>query len=279
MASLSMREKSAFERLFDMESGYVIDFSNPSFERFIGDVANIDIYNGKGYTEYCSKANKLRQIWNRENDLVVGNLLNALLDRYEDYAKRVNHFTDEKRANVAALRLITARLLGNAARLNIPLERKEDTLITLQEDINNALARNEPTLVLDRLHTFATKLLRQICMENGISVTDDKGRNLPLHSLAGMLKKYYESNNVFDSEFTPLAVQNIISLFDRFNGIRNEHSYAHDNNILGRIEADFVVRAMINTVTFIDAIERYRKSSKPTIDLSDIDWIDDKLPY
>lgn len=278
MASLSFREKSKLEALLGMESGYVLEFSNSSFARFIGDVCNIDIYNGKGYEEYASKANKLRQIWNNENDLVVGNLLNALLDEYVDYKQRIDEYHPSDEHDVGEMRIVASRLLGNVIKLDIPVQR-EETLKTLQEDINNALSRNQPTLVLDRLHTFSTKFLRQICTEHGITVVDNKGINLPLHSLAGMLKKHYEQNPVFDSDFVPLAIQNNIALFDRFNAIRNNQSYAHDNVVLDNMEAEFVVRTMINTISFIDAIERYRKSNSAAPALEDIDTGNDDLPF
>ena len=45
MAKLSYQEKSVLEELFGMSTGYVMDFSNNTFERFIGDAINIDIYN------------------------------------------------------------------------------------------------------------------------------------------------------------------------------------------------------------------------------------------
>lgn len=278
MASLSFREKSKLEALLGMESGYVLQFSNSSFARFIGDICNIDIYDGKGYEEYASKANKLRQIWNNENDLVVGNLLNALLDEYVDYKQRIDEYHPSDEHDVGEMRIVASRLLGNAIKLDIPVQR-EETLKTLQEDINNALSRNHPTLVLDRLHTFSTKFLRQICAEHGITVVDNKGINLPLHSLAGMLKKHYEQNPVFDSDFVPLAIQNNIALFDRFNAIRNNQSYAHDNVVLDNMEAEFVVRTMINTISFIDAIERYRKSNSAAPALEDIDTGNDDLPF
>lgn len=144
MASLSFREKSKLEALLGMESGYVLQFSNSSFARFIGDICNIDIYDGKGYEEYASKANKLRQIWNNENDLVVGNLLNALLDEYVDYKQRIDEYHPSDEHDVGEMRIVASRLLGNAIKLDIPVQR-EETLKTLQEDINNALSRNHPT--------------------------------------------------------------------------------------------------------------------------------------
>jgi hypothetical protein len=260
MANLLARDKYIIEKLFGMESGYVMDFSNPTFERFIADAINIDIYAGEGYKEYSSKANKLRLIFRRENDQVVGTLLNELLGHCEDMKVKSGSLTDGDKWSIEQLKVVATRLVGNVTKLSIPNEQEDDTLKTLSDDINSALSRNAPTLVLDRLHTFATKLLRQICIENNISVADSKGNNYPLQSLAGMLKNHFQQNNVLKSEFVPLAIQNNIILFDRFNMIRNDQSYAHDNEVLGNIEAEYVVKTMINTLSFIDAIERQRKA-------------------
>lgn len=171
MANLFYKEKAILETLFDMGGGYVMDFSNSTFARFIGDVVNIDVYDGPGYTEYASKANKLRQIWTNEPDNVVGTLLDALLEHCKDYRKRINNLTDEDIAKIGEMKLVAERLKGNSLCVELP-QKKEVTMQTLKEDINNALARNKPELVLDRLHTFSTKLLRQICTDNGIATVN-----------------------------------------------------------------------------------------------------------
>ena len=261
MANLTYREKSVLEELFGMASGYVMDFSNSSFSRFIGDVINIDVYDGPGYEEYSSKANKLRQIWNEEPDNVVGTLIEALLSYFEDMQLRQDKLTDYERKKIDEMRLVATRLKGSSPRIELP-SKQEDSLQTLLEDINNALARNKPELVLDRLHTFSTKLLRQICIDNGINVIDNKGTNLPLNSLAGMLRKKYDKDVLFQSSFTLLAIQNSISLFDKYNGVRNDQSYAHDNEVLGTMEAEFAVRIMADLLTFIDKAETYRKKNQ-----------------
>ncbi len=248
-----------FEGLFGMDSGYVLDFSNSTFARFIAETINLDIYDGDGYQEYCSKANKLRQIWSKEPNAVVGKLMDELLNYYEDYHNRMEEpLSEQQNKTINELRTVTKKLMGTDITINLP-HKSEETLQTLMEDINDSLARNKPTLVLDRLHTFATKLLRQACIDNDINVLDGKGNYLPLHSLAGMLKKKYEKDQIFESSFTLRALQNSISLFDSYNDIRNTKSYAHDNEILNSIEADFVVRAMANVITFIDKIETNRK--------------------
>ena len=138
----------------------------------------------------------------------------------------------------------------------------DDGVIFLSIGLNSALSRNKPELVLDRLHTFSTKLLRQICEDNGITTVNDKGENFPLHSLAGMLKKKYEQDELFQSSFTAAAIQNSISLFDKYNAIRNNQSYAHDNPILGTMEAEFAVRIMADVIVFLDKAETYRKQQQ-----------------
>ena len=261
MAELTYREKADLEALFEMSSGYVMDFSNNSFSRFIGDVVNIDIYDGAGYTEYASKANKLRQIWSNEPDNIVGPLLVALLKYCEDYKLRRESLTEYDSKKIGELLLVAERLKGNQLSVELP-QKHEETLQTLKEDINSALSRNKPELVLDRLHTFSTKLLRQICEDNGITTVNDKGENFPLHSLAGMLKKKYEQDELFQSSFTAAAIQNSISLFDKYNAIRNNQSYAHDNPILGTMEAEFAVRIMADVIVFLDKAETYRKQQQ-----------------
>lgn len=276
MSNLTYSEKAILEELFGMSSGYVMDFSNGSFKRFVGNVINIDIYDGAGYEQYTSKANKLRQVWNNEPDGVVGTLIEALLSYFEDMQLRNNILTEYERKKINEMRLAAARLKGNTPHIELP-RKQEDSLQTLLEDINNALARNKPELVLDRLHTFSTKLLRQICVDNGISVVDNKGTNLPMHSLAGMLRKKYAKDGIFQSSFTLIAIQNSISLFERYNTIRNDQSYAHDNEVLDTMEAEFAVRIMADLLTFIDKAETYRKMiEKKSSTLIDFD---DELPF
>lgn len=264
MANLSYREKGALEELFEMSSGYVMDFTNNSFSRFIEDVINIDIYSGPGYEEHVSKANKLRQIWKKEPDIVVGTLIEALLSYCEDLQLKQNQLTDYKRKKIEEMRVVASRLKKNTPHINLPT-KQDDTLQTLREDIDGALARNKPDLVLDRLHTFSTKLLRQICLDNGIDVIGDKGTYLPLHSLAGKLRRKYEQDRIFQSSFTLTALQNSISLFDNYNSVRNNQSYAHDNDILGTMEAEFVIQIMSSLLTFIDKVETFRKNSQNQI--------------
>ena len=263
LANLTYQEKTTLEELFGMSSGYVMDFTNNSFAKFVGGTINLDIYNSPGYKEYTSKANKLRQIWSDEPDAVVGTLIEALLSYYEDMRIKKDELTDYDRKKIGEMRLVASRLKGNSPHIELP-NKQEDSFQTLQEDIRKALGRNKPELVLDRLHTYSTKLIRQICADNGLAVADDKGDHYPLHSLAGMLRKKYEQDGLFQSSFTLVAIKNSISLFDNYNSIRNSQSYAHDNEVLGTLEAEFAVKIMADFISFIDKAEAYRKRNQKT---------------
>jgi len=79
MANLKQTDKLILERQFGMDSGYVLDFSNPSFQQFIFDVCKFDIYDSKYSGFGDSKAKRLRVFWQLETDKTVGVLINELL--------------------------------------------------------------------------------------------------------------------------------------------------------------------------------------------------------
>lgn len=141
--------------------------------------------------------------------------------------------------------------------INVTLpEKNGETWETLYIDITQALLRNEPSLVLDRLHTFSVKFIREICNNKGMVTVDDKGQQYPLHSLSGMLAKYYKNNDMFQSEFSEQALKTSISLFDKYNNVRNDQSFAHDNEVLNKAESTLAVKIMTAVITFIEEIEK-----------------------
>ncbi|MDG5799962.1 hypothetical protein QA597_06265 [Marinilabiliaceae bacterium ANBcel2] len=79
MANLKQSDKLILERQLGMGSGYVLDFSNPSFQQFIFDVCKLDIYDSKYSGFGDSKAKRLRVFWQLETDKTVGVLINELL--------------------------------------------------------------------------------------------------------------------------------------------------------------------------------------------------------
>lgn len=78
MANLNFNQKQHFEKIFEMGSGYLLDFSNSSLQEFMNDF-KIDLASSK-YDKYgSSKAKRFRAFWEIENDQLVTNVLQSLL--------------------------------------------------------------------------------------------------------------------------------------------------------------------------------------------------------
>jgi hypothetical protein len=114
-----MLEKTYFEDLFGMETGYVMDFSNAKFAAYIADAASIDIYDER-YAQYGdSKAKRLRAFWDIGNDQVVGKVLSELL-RYWNY--RNPEPSEEDSELASECRKAAQRLLSYEKEAGIPEE-------------------------------------------------------------------------------------------------------------------------------------------------------------
>lgn len=83
MANLTNIDKLKVEKILDMGSGYVLDFSNRTFQEFIFNCTRIDIYSTKYNYGSGSKANRLRAFWHVESDAIVGKLLFDLLEYWK----------------------------------------------------------------------------------------------------------------------------------------------------------------------------------------------------
>ncbi|MCM1140022.1 MAG: hypothetical protein NC453_15760 [Muribaculum sp.] len=72
MANLNFLDKQLIEDVFGMSSGYVLDFSNRTFDEFMLEVMGESIYSKY---EYMSKANLLRRFMSDYSDDFVGKML------------------------------------------------------------------------------------------------------------------------------------------------------------------------------------------------------------
>src|SRR5581483_7320579 len=86
MSNLSFIERSKLEKLLGMSSGYVLDFSNRTFQEFVADSVGQDIFDAKYDYGSGSKANRLRAFWKLEPNPVVGKLLTDLAAYYRETA-------------------------------------------------------------------------------------------------------------------------------------------------------------------------------------------------
>jgi hypothetical protein len=242
---------------FGFDSGYIftflhkhkINFNKTNTRDLILDACGIDIFNDPDYN--FSQEQCIRKIWGDKDDYTNGCLLKVMLDFYLGIS---NWDWGWKEQQDYEYLCELQKSLCETKSLPLP-STNDNSLIMLQRDIEKSFNDNTPELVLDRLHTYSTHFFREICQKHSIQIKNDKDEYLPLDTIVANLKNFYKSKNYFSSEFCVIAIQSSINCFSKFNDIRNKQSFAHANAILGKIEAEYVVQSISNTLNFINKAE------------------------
>ena len=274
MTKLSFIEKNKFEKLFGMKSGYVMDFSDRTFQEFVGDAVGIDIYDEKYNYGSGSKANRLRGFWEVESNYKTGQLLGKLLEYWIDQARTgiINYDIFEENNYNDCLLIVEKLKTDNPVENIDAIQANSDdrTFKILAESIRESIMKNEPEKALDRLHTFTIKYVRQLCDNH--QITYDK--ETPLHSLFGGYVKEIVNKGFIESEMTQRILKSSISVWEAFNGVRNNQSFAHDNQILNYNESILIFNNVSNVIRFLETIEKPKTEEKEeTIE----EW--DDLPF
>lgn len=249
MAELTGTEKRALERILRMGGGYVLDFSNRTFDEFIMDSTGRDIYDARYGYGSGSKANRLRGFWAEEPNHVVAKLLGDLLE----YAVEIK-VCEANDPQLAACRRIVDRLRQSAPVPDIEAlvpETDEADFEAIARQVKEAIDKNQPEAGLDRLHTFTVKFVRMLCVRHGIAVT----RESALHGLFGEYVKRLKAEGHIDSEMTERILKSSISILEAFNHVRNYRSLAHDNPVLNYDESLLIFNHVASTLRFLRALE------------------------
>jgi hypothetical protein len=269
MADLSTVERIQLERLFEMGTGYVLNFSDRTFGDFMEESTGVNVY-ARGYeANGTSKANRLRNFWKREPNHLVARAISALIDyglatqciRPEEHPEDATGITECRRI---ASRLAEASTVPDSAALSAPTDERDFEVVARQ--VQAAIDKNEPEAGLDRLHTFVTKFVRTLCAARGIGTQRDK----PLHSLFGEYIKALRAANQLESTMTERILKTSISTLEAFNDVRNEQSLAHDNPVLNYDESLLIFRHIASTVHFMRALEERLRTPPPAAGPDDI---------
>lgn len=80
MSTLNTNEKQLLEKLFQMGSGYVLNFSDRTFGEFFHDDVGVNIFDQKYNYASGSKANRMRGFWQVTDDALVGKSIEKLIE-------------------------------------------------------------------------------------------------------------------------------------------------------------------------------------------------------
>lgn len=249
MSDLSLAEKIRLEELLAMEAGYVGGFTNRAFSDFVFGSVGANIYDDAYGRNGNSKANRLRSFFSEAPNHLVGRLLE---DFYQNWsAVRSYDAPDEPPEDLAR---IARRLIDTspASEIQEALNAVSgDDFELLASAVRDAVDKGQPAAALDRLHTYATILFRQVCESHGLKVV----RSTPLDGLVGMYAKKLVAEGVLESDMTLKILKSSISVFAAYNKVRNEHSFAHANQLLNQDESQLIVSYVVSTLRFVRRVE------------------------
>lgn len=254
MADLTYIERENVENFLGMKSGYVMDFSDRTFQEFVGEVTNLDINDEKYHYASNSKANRLRQFIKVESNYTFGKLLSSFCDYWlsKVHTGEIDYRDDEnlyKECVRIGDRLKQESIVEHIAAIQPNADNRDFKL--LAKSIRESIEKNEPEVGLDRLHTFTFRYLRELCDRHKISY--DKSESL--NAIFGKYVKFLVEHNHIESVMAEKILKYSINVIEAFNDIRNNKSFAHDNPVLNYQESVLIFNNISNTIKYIESIE------------------------
>lgn len=248
-------ERDNLESVLGMGSGYVLDFSDRTFDDFFYETIGIDpeensnLFSGRG----TSKAKRLRAFIEGGNPSIVAKLLREMWE-YREAMEIAPHVSDDEKARELLFSTI-ARIEGRSDAIDtsaIEAFEPNETLEELVASIRRDLDAKKPQAGIDRLHTYCMKRFASLVRKHG---GGECGKDAPLHSRVAKYVKLLREQR----ELTPLSeriVKSSISVFEAMNPIRNDRSFAHDNPELVEMEeARFIFDSVTAFLRFSKAID------------------------
>lgn len=249
MPRLTTGELKVFENIL-IQGGHILDLNFPIFRQIILSKTGIDVTNENYSTRVVkemgssSKGKTLVYFCHHESEDNVIKVLSELID----YAENM----DDESYDVDYQQLKKAKKILDKYQspdyliVGDTTEEKIDNLI---KDINQSIRNGKPEFTLDRLHTLMKNYFKGLCTTHGIDYKDDD----PLDHLVSRYTKHI--NEKLDAELSKTILKQTGTNFKKYNMVRNQKSYAHDNDILNRAESLLIYRNIVAIYDFIKTIE------------------------
>jgi hypothetical protein len=275
MADITRIEILKLEKIFEMQGGYVLDFSNRTLNDFVLETINVDFYAEKYSEKGGSKANRVRTIWQKENNYTVGTLILKLLEYWNAQKTLSNKEITEPELNLYNDCIkISNKLTQSTIVEEIDVFRDDHSnkdFSLLAKSIRQCIEENEPEGALDRLHTYVVKFVRKLCVKHSVVFAKEES----LNAVFGKYVKFITTSGKIESQMTEKILKYSINILESFNDIRNNKSLAHDNKILNYSESLLIFNNVANSIKFIETIENIIENNKKQTE--ELKWED--LPF
>lgn len=253
---LKNKDFRTIDDAFDMHRGYVLEFSDRTFSEFFEDEFGLDI-NAEKYRESgTSKAKRLRTFFAIEDEYTVAKVLRGLWEHKTNPPLRPVSAWGKNEVDKDVETLLFALINRIEGGGTVPRTDAIDSFIrneTLEEliaAIERDIHVNKPAAALDRLHTYCMKKVAHLIEKHGGTFR----RNEPLNSRFGKYVKLLEKDKPL-RDISKRTLKSGISIFESFNDVRNNESFAHDNEIVNQEEARYIFDSISALLRFIKSIE------------------------
>ena len=266
MSKFRPSEQAKFESLLNMKSGYVLEFSDPTFDAFFAGLLGVDIHSEKYCRFGSSKANKLRSFWTQEDDHTVGKVLQELI---EMSALDEDNLPSEALYNECFA--IAERLQENeGASLLHPLRKAsapfDSNYITKQIERMESSIESDPSLAIGTAKELIETCCKSILNELGKEISD----SIDISSLTKQTLKelHLVPDAVDDASRGKKAVtrilQNLGQIGNNIAELRNlygtGHGKSHTAKGLQPRHAKLAIGSAATLVTFLFETHQYRKN-------------------
>lgn len=248
-------ERDKLETALQMGEGYVLDFSDRTFNDFFYETLGIDpetegrLFNGRG----SSKAKRLRSFIERAPASHAAKLLRELWDYRASIRTRpmspaeqdlqANYFTVVGRFEGAS-----HEIDSSAFETFEPSETLEELVASIRRDLD----AKRPHAALDRLHTYCMKRFASLVKKHG---GGESGVDDPLHSRVGRYVRFLGAERNL-TQMSERIIKSSISVFEAMNDIRNNKSLAHDNpQLIDPDEARFIFDSVTAILRYIKSVD------------------------
>lgn len=240
------------DQALNMQQGYVLDFSDATFNDFVKRKFGIDATAPAYTVDGTSKAKRLRALLRSLVPGAQAEVLRAFW-AYRNESRGLHHSIKlEPRVEAGFLDMI-AKLESDALPIGTdPLEAFSDdpTLLALIEAIQREIQANAPHVALDRLHTYTVKKFTDLLEREG----ETAGEKETVQSRASRyISKLHQRGEI--GEYSAKIAKSAVQVMEQFNHVRNNQSLAHDNSILSVAEGRYVFETVISLLRFIKTLD------------------------
>lgn len=240
------------DQALGMTSGYVLNFSDRTFDDFIKRKFGIDARAPAYTVDGESKAKRLRALLRSLVPGAQAEVLRALWEHRQHYTSNGMHSDLEHHIQEKFLTMV-AQLESSEQPIDLEVIEAftdEPTLAELIEAIQRDIQANKPNAALDRLHTYSMKKFADLLARDGMTV----GHGDALHARAGRyINSLRQAGQI--SEFSEKIAKSALQISEQFNQVRNNRSLAHDNSILGVAEGRYVFETVLSLLRFIKSLD------------------------